>query len=76
MDAAFHLKICLTIAVNGPRKDLPAKVLTGLERTTNILEAQFMEMVGVIRAGPALGLLTENQRAAIEKGCFSIQFLE
>jgi hypothetical protein len=76
MEALCFLNICVTLAVHGRRNQLPPEVLAALEKTTNVLESQLMEVVGIIRAGPTLALLTESQWAAMEAGCLTIQFLE
>ena len=76
MDALCYLNTCLTLAVHGGRNYLSAEVLAALEKTTNVLESQFMEMAGIIRAGPTFGSLSETQRAAMEAGCLRIEFAE
>ena len=76
MEALCFLNICVTLAVHGRRNALPPQVLAALEKTTNVVEAQFMEVAGIIRAGPTIALLAPNQRSAMEAGCLTIQFLE
>ena len=76
MDALCYLNTCLTLAVHGQRNFLPPEVLAALEKTTNVLESQFMEVVGIIRSGPTFRLLSVNQRAAMEAACLTVQFLE
>jgi hypothetical protein len=76
MDALCSLHICVTLAVHGNRNLLHPEVLAALEKTTDVVEAQFMEVCGVIRTGPAFAALTDGQRAAMESGCLTVPFLE
>jgi hypothetical protein len=76
MNALCFIHILLTLAIQGRREYLSAEVVAALNKLTDILEGEFMELTGIIRAGPAYRLLAESQREEMEAGCLSIEFKE
>ncbi|MEO7413406.1 MAG: hypothetical protein ABIZ81_08605 [Opitutaceae bacterium] len=76
MDLLCQLRVCLTVAVHGSRRYLPSQALGHLEKTTNVLEVRFVEVVALIRSEPTFSSLTNAQRMTMEAECFMIEFLE
>lgn len=74
MNALCFLNISLTLAVHGNRNHLPTEVLEVLNKTTNVVELQFMEVANFIRSGNAFQSLTSNEQSAMETGCLRIHF--
>lgn len=76
MDALYFVSRSLTLAVNTQVTHCPSQLADVLNRLTDVLELQFMDLVRVVYLNPTYGELTDAEREAVTAGCLSIQFEE
>ena len=76
MDALYFVRRSLSLAVNTRVGNFPPELAELLNKMTDVLELQFMDLARAVYLNPAYEALTDAQREAVKAECLSIRFDE
>lgn len=74
MDALYFVRRSLNLAVNTKTTGFPAELVVLMNKMTDVLELQFMDLAQAVYLNPTYDLLNDEQRERIKAECFSIEF--